>query len=254
MKATKNEWKRKSTAILFTSLILIVCMMPMTVMADEPADGVYKLADIDEPPKVIRAVPPKYPFEAKEEKVEGRVVVELIVTKNGIPYGERVVDAEPPDVFEVAALETIEQYQFIPAKKNGEAVDVRVRLPIKFALDEGPFNLDPEAKPLFDSAHKWTEVDSPPRVIEASLPEYPSGAKQAKIEGKVDLMFVVATDGLAKEPQVVTAAPVDIFESAALDAIALYKFEPAKKNGLPVNCIVQVPIVFKLDTENNGSK
>lgn len=264
MKLSKNDWKRKTATILFIFIIVVVVMIPMTGLSQsavqndgqavQPADVIYKLSDIDEPPRVIRAFPPKYPAIAKEEKIEGRIVVELVVTKEGTPRDEWVIDAEPPDIFEVAALEAVRKYQFAPGKKNNEAVDVRVKLPIRFALDddsEPHFNLDPEAKAVFSKGQTLSEGNQPPRVIEASQPIYPLGAKEEKIEGKVVLKFVVATDGLAKEPEVVTATPVDIFESAALDAIELYKFEPAKMNGTPVDCIVYMPIVFELGEDNS---
>ena len=217
----------------------------------ENYDGVYNLDGVDEPPRMIRAFPPKYPQTAKEEKISGRVVVELIVTKDGVPKDAWVIDAEPPDIFEDAALEAVRQYRFAPGTRNGEAVDVRVKLPIQFELGED-YRLDPEAKNLVDTAYNMSEVDQPPRMLEAFPPKYPYVAKQEKIEGLVVLRFVVATDGKAKEPEVVVAAPADVFESAALEAIPLYKFQPAIMNGTPVNCIVKLPIAFKLD-ENNPS-
>ena len=175
-------------------------------------------------------------------------MVELVVTKEGAPKDPWVIDAEPPDIFEEAALEAVRKYRFAPGTRNGEAVDVRVKLPIQFELDED-FQLNPEVKESAGTAYELSEVDQPPRVLRAFPPKYPDVAKQGKIEGMVVLRFVVATDGKAKEPEVVEAAPADVFETAALEAVALYKFEPAKMNGTPVNCIVKMPIIFELDTE-----
>ena len=217
----------------------------------ENYDGVYNLDGVDEPPRLIRAFPPKYPQIAKAEKIEGRIVVELIVTKEGTPKNAWVIDAEPPDIFEEAALEAVRQYRFAPGTKNGEAVEVRVKLPIQFELGED-FQLDPEAEDIVGTVHELSEVDQPPRVLRAFPPKYPDIAKQDKIEGLVVLRFVVATDGKAKEPEVVAAVPVDVFESAALEMIPLYKFEPATMNGMSVNCIVKLPIAFKLE-ENDPS-
>ena len=132
MNKSKIEWKRKASVILSTSIMMVVCMMPMTVLAEEPADDVYKMTDIDEPPRILKAVRPKVPYEAVAGNVRGRVVLSAVVTKEGTPEQLEVIEAEPMGVFENAALEAFRQYRFTPAKKNGEAVDVMVRIPIQF--------------------------------------------------------------------------------------------------------------------------
>ncbi len=223
-------------------------------LAELPADEVYDLAGIDEPPRPIRVFPPKYPLVAKEEKIEGRIVVELVVTKDGTPRDEWVIDAAPPDIFEEAALEAVRRYQFVPGKRNGEAVDVRVKLPINFILEEPDedFQIDPEAKDRAGIKYETSEVDRPPRVLRVFPPKYPLIAKEEKIEGKVMVRFVVDTDGSAQEPEVVMAAPYGIFEESTLEVIELYQFEPAVMNGMPVNCIVQMPIVYAMDIEKSN--
>jgi protein TonB len=100
--------------------------------AIESSDSVYKLADIDEPPRLIKAVQVKIPFNAASGNIKGRVLVSAVVTKEGTPKDLEVVEAEPEGLFEDAALEAIWQYRFTPAKKDGEAVAVRIRIPVKF--------------------------------------------------------------------------------------------------------------------------
>jgi TonB family protein len=91
------------------------------------------------------------------------------------------------------------------------------------------------------------EVDTPPRLISPFPPQYPYYAKTNKIEGLVLVKFVVDTDGNAWEAEVVEANPEGIFDQSALDAIYHYKFEPAIKNGLPVPCIVRMPVKYTLE-------
>jgi periplasmic protein TonB len=100
---------------------------------------------------------------------------------------------------------------------------------------------------LFVSAFKMTEVDQPPRQTKVIPPRYPFEAKQKGITGKVILRFVVDTNGNVKEPQIVSAEPKGIFESAALEAVVNYKFRPAMKGGKAVDCICRLPISFGLD-------
>ena len=103
---------------------------------------------------------------------------------------------------------------------------------------------------LFMSAFNMSEVDQPPRVIRAFPPQYPYLAKRDNINGRLVLKFVVDVDGTAKEPEVVSANPpevLEVFQAAALKAVARYKFKPAVKNGKDVLCIVRLPIVFELE-------
>ena len=95
-----------------------------------------------------------------------------------------------------------------------------------------------------------SEVDQPPRVIQDVSLQYPYLAKLYNINGRVVLNFVVDVDGTARGLEVVSADPpeaLEIFQEAALKAVARYKFKPAVKNGEDVRCIVQLPIVFEMD-------
>ena len=233
----KKTWenpKRKTVSILVTSLIMGVCVMPMAGISQPMAqtegvsaqseDIVYEMSEIEEPPRAIRTFSPKYPDVAKEEKIEGRIVVEIVVTKEGTPKDAWVVDAEPPDIFEEAALEAVRKYIFAPGTRNGEAVDARVRLPINFVMDEPDeeFQIDPEAKSLSGDKYEMLEVDRPPRALRVVAPKYPSTAKMEQIGGKVILRLVVDTDGKAREPEIVMSTPYGVFENSALDVVKLY--------------------------------
>ena len=63
----------------------------------------------------------------------------------------------------------------------------------------------------------------------------------------VVIRFVVGIDGKAKEAEVVKADPEGVFEESALKAILDYEFEPATLNGMPVDCIVKLPMAFGLN-------
>jgi TonB family protein len=96
--------------------------------------GEYKLGEVDEPPRVLRAVNPLYPADAAKERVEGRVVVQFVVTKEGTVAEPIVIESVPEGVFDEAAIASAEQYIFTPAVHNGQPVDCIVRLPTIFEL------------------------------------------------------------------------------------------------------------------------
>ena len=117
--------------ILFSSL-----MHTISYASDDTnlQEKLFMLNEIDSPPRILKAVPPKYPINMQFEGVEGRVVLGLIVTKDGGVRDPKVTEAVPKDVFDASALEAAKQYRFKPATKNGEPVDCYVKLPMKFSV------------------------------------------------------------------------------------------------------------------------
>ena len=101
-------------------------------------------------------------------------------------------------------------------------------------------------KSLYLTAFELSQVDKHPRVIRQIDPQYPFLAKRNNIEGKVVLRFIVDVNGDVVEPEVSESEPEGVFDQAAIDAILKFKFQPAEKDGKPVDCIVIAPMSFKL--------
>jgi len=99
----------------------------------------FKLNEVDQPPRPIRVVPPRYPFEAQQKGIEGKITLRFVVDVNGQAQEPEVVKVDPPeigDIFNESALEVVKRYKFRPAMKSGKAVDCIVNLPIKFTVSE----------------------------------------------------------------------------------------------------------------------
>lgn len=83
--------------------------------------------------------------------------------------------------------------------------------------------------------------------------EYPEQCKQAGVEGRVYLTFVVDKEGNVEDPEV-TKGIGNGCDQAALESIKKAKFEPGKQRGKPVNTQFSLSILFKLsDGSNNAS-
>jgi TonB family protein len=66
--------------------------------------------------KPVRKVKPKYPREAEDAHIEGRVRVRLTVEVNGSVSDAKILLSEPPGVFDAAVMEAVVQYEF---KRDG---------------------------------------------------------------------------------------------------------------------------------------
>src|SRR5688572_15051419 len=79
-------------------------------------------------------------------------------------------------------------------------------------------------------------------------PDYPPRALSRGLEGWVQVQFTITATGTVKDPVVVDAMPKNIFDDAALKAIARWRYNPKVENGTAVERVgVQTRIVFQLE-------
>jgi protein TonB len=77
---------------------------------------------------------------------------------------------------------------------------------------------------------------------------YPRRAQSRGIEGFVVVEFIVTKTGSVKDAQVVTAKPEGVFDRAALDAVAKFKYKPRVVDGVAMEVAgVQNRITFEID-------
>lgn len=82
-------------------------------------------------------VAPDYPYGARVSGQRGEVVVEFTVGGDGAVSEAAVVNADPPQVFDQAALTAVQQWRFDPRTVNCAPVSARVRQVLQFRLDAG---------------------------------------------------------------------------------------------------------------------
>ena len=81
-------------------------------------------------------------------------------------------------------------------------------------------------------------------------PEYPPSALKRELEGWVQVQFTITAAGTVKDAIVVDAEPKDVFDDAALKAIARWRYNPKVENGATVERVgVQTRIVFQLEQQ-----
>ena len=92
----------------------------------------------EEAPELIKMVKPRYPEIARKAGVEGRVVLQIVVDERGNVTEAQVILAQPPGIFEEAAIEAIMQWKFKPAKQREKAIAVRMGQTMDFSLKDIP--------------------------------------------------------------------------------------------------------------------
>jgi TonB family protein len=86
---------------------------------------------------------------------------------------------------------------------------------------------------------------SAPRVLENPSPEYSEEARKAKFQGTVVLWLIVDSNGKPRDLKVARSLGMGL-DQKALDAVRLWRFQPAMKDGTPVAVQINVEVNFHL--------
>jgi len=77
-------------------------------------------------------------------------------------------------------------------------------------------------------------------------PKYPRSAQRRSITGSVDVGFTVTSNGKVTNVSVLASSPGKIFNDAAMEAVAAWRFEPAIENGQRIERKTAVRLAFAL--------
>lgn len=84
-----------------------------------------------------------------------------------------------------------------------------------------------------------------PQALATPDPAYTEEARRAKTQGTCVLAVIVDADGRTRDIRVVRGLGFGL-DAKAVEAVRQWKFEPAKKDGKPVNVAINVQVEFKL--------
>lgn len=86
---------------------------------------------------LVEGAQPAYPPAAREAGIEGEVTLVYTVTAEGRVTDLRVLQSEPPGVFDQAALDAVRTWRYRPLRSGGEPVELtNVGSTLRFRLGE----------------------------------------------------------------------------------------------------------------------
>jgi TonB family protein len=184
---------------------------------------------------------PRYPKEAREKGISGRVMVAFELDEKGKVVKAEALSGNP--LLQPAAIEAVQKYRFKPVKLNGHAVSFTGKMPIDFGAPP-PYEVErvgPDGRPTRIRA---TGPLPGAKLIKHVNPEYPILARQQHLQGTVTMDALVGTDGLVKEVQV-TSGP-QMLREAAKSAVEQWQYEPLIIDGSPVEVRSEITVNFTL--------
>ena len=95
--------------------------------------GAYRMGSGITSPVLVRQVSPTFTDDALARKVEGVVIVEVVILKDGTVQPRRVVRSLNSDL-DRKAFEAVALWKFIPGKLRGQPVDVIAEIVVDFNI------------------------------------------------------------------------------------------------------------------------
>ena len=218
-------------------------------------------------PSIVGFKEPRADLHRQSPKIfTASICLTVLVTAMGIhvpmrekPALESTVKA-PPVIIQLENIPETRQTITTAAPKLGMPIEVNdelllddvtiesTGLDISATVDPTPPPIqimeDAEPEVVEEEIFEFFAVQEVPKRIAEVAPEYPEAARQAGIEGTVFVRALVGKDGTVTEATVLKGP--DLLHAAAIDAALKTKFTPAKQNGMPVSCWVQIPFRFEL--------
>jgi TonB family protein len=211
-----------------------------------------------------------YPYEAREQKLQGEVIVKILVSETGDVETAEAVSGDP--IFGKAAMDAVRKWKFKPFIKDGKPVKVSTKLPFDFAFNdkimENGVSADrttttdtktPKSPVLASSGPTGSSADasgSPPNRVRVSsgvsrgllirqvAPVYPDEARRARIQGTVILAAVISKEGRIADLRLISG-PKELAQ-AAIGAVQQWKYQPYMLLGNPVEVETQIQVNFTL--------
>ena len=95
--------------------------------------GAYRIGSGVEPPQLRRRITPEYTDDALSRKIEGIVILEVVILKNGRVGPARVIRSLDAGL-DAKAIAAVREWVFLPGSFRGEAVDVLAEIEVEFRL------------------------------------------------------------------------------------------------------------------------
>lgn len=236
-------------------------------VATSTKDTVYQIAEeMPEFPGGVEALMDfvgknvKYPEEAKEKEISGRVFMSFVIEKDGSVSNVKVLRGIGGGCDEEAVRVIKGMPKWKPGIQKGKPVRVSYMMPINFKLDSQPTKpaqkadvSKPDMKPDKNGVYQICEqMPEFPGGVEALMDfvaknvVYPQEAMDKEISGRVYVSFVIEKDGSVNEVKVMKGIGGGCDDEAVRVIKAMPKWKPGKQDGKPVRVSYMMPITFKL--------
>ncbi|MGH8019596.1 MAG: TonB family protein [Opitutaceae bacterium] len=206
---------------------------------------------VNRPPRLLKTVPSQYPEDLKGSGADGEVMVSLMVDRMGHASHIRV-EQSPDELFTDAALNSLAQWEFLPALKNGRVSNSRVNVSITVSEEMGDstyFDFPGGRISLegitYAGAHEYDV-----KRIFGLRPVFPFEMLVDAKPGEVLMEFSIENAGTPYDVKILESTHKE-FSLAAQAAMAHWRFSPALQEGNAVPARLRYRVSFQPDEYPN---
>lgn len=219
----------------------------------------------------------KYPVEAQEKGIQGRVIVSFIINKDGSISDTKVVRGVDPGLDKEAERVISAMPNWIPGTQKGQPVNVKFTVPVSFRLS-GPISPKttevPVAVAIKESdlsevvvtgyaPKEEAPVNEPTFKVVEEMPKFPGGetelfrylarnmkypviAQKNKQQGTVVIQMTIGKDGNLSNIKVLSSVSPSLDAEAVRVVSGMPRWEAGKQRGENVAVEYTLPITFRL--------
>lgn len=214
---------------------------------------------------IEKRVAPTYPPLARQARIQGTVILDIIINQAGDVKDLKLVSGHP--MLAPAAIEAVKQWKYRPYEENGEPLEIQTTVQVNFTLSDNPASGGVIGDGPPGSSPMQTIVDPvgicddagnnslPKRVrvsqgvmrsllISKQAPVYPEQARSEHIEGTVLMAMEISRDGSVCRILLISGHP--LLAPAAIEAVKQWKYRPYILNGQPIEVETQAQVNFTL--------
>lgn len=247
------------------SFVLLICLATFATSQDSPQTP-DRVPDDAAQNLLIRKVNPVYPPLARQARIQGTVILKIVISKAGNVQSLQLVKGHP--MLAPAAFEAVRQWKYQPYLSTGVPVEVETNVQVNFVLapqpaadgivGDAPGVLPPSAI----GGVKTTDAQSPTGPGTTRVRASESIMKGllihrvdpvlldpgVHVQGSVVLKALIDKSGQVQNLQFVSGHPMLV--PAAIEAAKQWKYQPFLLNGDPV----EVETTMHLDFAKPKSK
>jgi TonB family protein len=173
-------------------------------------------------PRKIKDVKPEYPQEAKDNGLQGVVILEGVIGADGRVREARILRSVRG--LDEAAMTAMLQWEFTQTLLNGAPIPVVMTVTVNFTLNEKKAVSpdDQAAAGAQEGVLIGGNIAAPQKLVDVQ-PVYPPEAREAGVQGVVIAVVTIDEGGNVIDARIVRGIPQ--LDQAALDAVRQWKYE-----------------------------
>jgi len=242
--------------------LLLICLTSLASPQATPSPAPVSLADTIISRQIVLRIAPVYPPLARQARIQGTVVLKIVIDESGGVQNPQVVSGHP--LLAPAAIEAVKKWRYMPYLLNGAPVEVETNVVVKFRLSDRPSSGTvagdaPGGQPKdtvdtvnMNDAQGSTHPRTPKRarvsesvmqrLLIHKVDPVPPAEPGMHVQGSVVLKAVIDKSGHVQQLQLVSGHPMLV--PAALEAARQWKYQPFLLNGESVEVETTVHVDF----------